>query len=187
MLSGKFFSETSGSIISRIVFIFRFPSLSLVMQPLFKSNSSLRKFLYLANFLKDSGILSQPSQTTTTRKSSLVNFVFSSSFKQMQFCMIPLRVCWSSDSFSLYIVMQTANLGFIFLILQRVLIFESKQVFLIYLIFPDDLNPAGRILQFNSEFVKHSVSYVILRAGFHSWIFIIDIMSVRSFLSSKLT
>jgi hypothetical protein len=55
-------------------------------------------------------------------------------------------------------VMQTAIFGFIFLILHRVLIFEIRQVFLIYRIFADALKPVGRILQLSSEELKHKVS-----------------------------
>ena len=72
--------------------------------------------------------------------------------------MTPDKVCLSSASFSLYMVMQTAIFGFIFLILHRVLIFEIRQVFLIYRIFADALKPVGRILQLSSEELKHKVS-----------------------------
>ena len=62
----------------------------------------------------------------------------------------------------------------------RVLTFAIIQVFLICRYLALGLNPAGLILQFNVELVRHNVSYDTFLGGFHSFCYIIDIKSVLS-------
>ena len=121
ILLGVCSSGTSSSMTSSIFFIAQFLFLSTSMNPFQKRISSSRKPFQRAKVLKLAGIRSQPSQIRTTKKSSFVNLELRLSV--LKFCRQPLRVCWSSCSFSLYIVMHTATLGRSFLMLHLVLIF----------------------------------------------------------------
>ena len=67
-------------------------------------------------------------------------------------------VILSSDSFSLYMVMQTASLGVVSFSRQIFFILASMQVVLIILSLPLDLNPWGLTLGFNLVLLSPMVS-----------------------------
>ena len=76
-------------------------------------------------------------------------------------------VVLSSLSSSLYMVMQTAIFGNLFLSMDSFFILPSIHVVLIYLFVPFFLKPAGLMLGFNLVLVKAMVSNDTNLAGFH--------------------
>ena len=77
-------------------------------------------------------------------------------------------VVLSSSTSSLYIVMQTAIFGNLFLNMDSFFIRPSMQVVLIYRFTPFVLKPAGLMLGFNLVLVKAMVSKETNLAGFHA-------------------
>ena len=87
-------------------------------------------------------------------------------------------VVYSSSTFSLYIVMQTASAGFAFRSRQRVRILEIILVFLICRCLLFDLKPAGLSFSLRVVWVRTSVSYDMFLAGFHSGSYFNDCVNV---------